>query len=109
VRNRLKLDKNDDPDYRMLSHYLKSHSAPQIFQTALNKLIDRAGLKIPFEPPIREYKIKPRNFAGVCYDIDETVEPAAQEPIKRDPIKEYIDPNLGAIVKVYPTAYARTK
>ena len=102
-------DKNDDPDFRMLSCYLKSHYAPQIFHSALEKLIARAGLYIPYEPPIEEPRLKPRKPPQECFDVDYDGHVPDMPQTRREPIKEYYDGNLGVMVKVYNPAYARMK
>lgn len=36
---------DDDPDYRVLRRYLVQHDAPQFFHSALQRLIERAGMR----------------------------------------------------------------
>lgn len=50
-------DKTADPDYRMLKGYLVAHHAPALFLSALNRLIERAGIRQEFFP---QYSPRPK-------------------------------------------------
>lgn len=103
-------EKSDDPDYRMLSGYLAYHYAPVCFHNALDRIIKRSGLRIPLETPITSRissKIEKRQPIEVI--PAPTVQSDIYEPLKREPVKEYLDEVLGVMVKVFPAAHARIR